>query len=191
PGVVDAVVHVEPGSGQPPSEWKALAVRVRALADGMGIGVHDLHAHAENDGGYAVEVHVEVDADLTLGAAHALTDSFEERVRAEMPEVRSLATHIEPLGEGVPYESGAIQDAAKIRRMAIEIADEVCGPGSCHEVNLHRVGGHLTATLHCALPAEKPLVEAHALAEEVERRLHDEVRQLRRVVVHVEPPGAP
>lgn len=190
PGVVDAVVHVEPGAGQPPSEWQALAVRLRALADGMGIGVHDVHAHAEIEGGYMVEMHVEVDARLALGAAHALVDAFEVRVRAEMPEVRSLVTHIEPLVEGVPAEEGAIRDAASIRRLAVEIADAVCGPGSCHEVTLHHVDGHLEATLHCALPADKPLVEAHALAEEVERRLHDRVRELGRIIVHVEPPEA-
>ncbi|MER3468174.1 MAG: hypothetical protein C4312_06585, partial [Thermoflexus sp.] len=43
PGVVDAVVHIEPWRPPPPSEWEAMAVRLRALADGLGLGVHELH----------------------------------------------------------------------------------------------------------------------------------------------------
>ncbi len=188
PGVVDAVVHVEPGRAGPPSEWQALAVRLRALADGMGIGLHDLHAHAELEGGYTVEMHVEVPANLSLGQAHDLVDTFEQRAREEVPGVRWLATHIEPLRDHVPDEVGGIRGAAALRLLALETADEVCGPGSCHNLELHHTDGHLTATLHCTLPASKPLTEAHALAEEVERRLLDRIRPLRRVVVHVEPP---
>ena len=190
PGVVDAVVHVEPGTGRPLSEWQALAVRLRALADGMGIGLHDLHAHAELEGGYTVEVHVEVEAGLSLGEAHALVDTFERRALEQIPDVRSLVTHIEPLEDQVPGEAGGIRGSAALRRLAVEIADSICGPGSCHDVKLHRTDGHLTATLHCAVPADKSLVEAHALAEEVERQLLDRVRPLQRVVVHVEPPEA-
>jgi divalent metal cation (Fe/Co/Zn/Cd) transporter len=190
PGVVDAVVHVEPGRDAPPSEWQALAVRLRALADGLGVGLHDLHAHAELEGGYTVEMHVEVPAGLSLGEAHALVDTFEQRARVEVPGVRWLATHIEPLREHVPDEAGGIYGSAALRRLAVELADAVCGPGACHDVQLHRTDGHLTATLHCTLPADKPLIEAHALAEEVERRLLEHIRPLRRVVVHLEPPEA-
>jgi divalent metal cation (Fe/Co/Zn/Cd) transporter len=55
-------------------------------------------------------------------------------------------------------------------------------------VILHSVGGHLTATLDVTQPADKPLIEAHALAEAIERRLHAGEADLDRVVVHVEPP---
>jgi cation diffusion facilitator family transporter len=190
PGVVDAVVHIEPGRDRPPTEWQALAVRLRALADGLGLGVHDLHAHVEPGGGYAVETHVEVDASLALGEAHALVDAFEQRVRAELPEVRSFITHIEPIGDHVTGEAGVVLGRAAIQRLALDIADSICGPGSCHDIELHNVDGHLTATLHCALPADVPLVQAHALAERVQRELTDRIRPLQRAVVHVEPPEA-
>jgi divalent metal cation (Fe/Co/Zn/Cd) transporter len=55
-------------------------------------------------------------------------------------------------------------------------------------VELHNVNGHLTATLHVTQSAEKPLTEAHALAETIERELHAHEGFLHRVVVHVEPP---
>ncbi|MFQ5408067.1 MAG: cation diffusion facilitator family transporter [Anaerolineales bacterium] len=188
PGVVDAVVHVEPGLGKPPSEWEALAVRVRAEADALAVGIHDLHIHAEPGNRYAIEMHVEVDAMLTLGAAHALVDQLEARVSAAVPAVASITSHIEPLQPNVPGELGLPFDADELRRTIIAVADAITGPGVAHDVQVHHVDGLLTATVHLTLPAEEPLTTAHARAEEVELRLLSELPQLRRVVVHAEPP---
>ena len=189
PGVVDTVVHIEPGRGETAHRpWEDLSLKLRGLADGMGVGLHDLHAHAERGGGYAVEAHLEVEAALTLGAAHALADDFEKRVLAALPEVRSFVSHIEPLPADLPDEAGRIAHLAALRREITELADKFAGRGACHNVVLHNVGGHLTAHLDLTRPADEPLTAAHALAEAVERELHARERRLRRVVVHVEPP---
>jgi divalent metal cation (Fe/Co/Zn/Cd) transporter len=68
------------------------------------------------------------------------------------------------------------------------IADSVSGSGTAHDIQLHHVDGHLTTSIHLTLPTSQPLTEAHALAEEVERRVTAELLQIKRVVVHVEPP---
>jgi cation diffusion facilitator family transporter len=191
PGVVDTVVHVEPEwAGATLSTWEGLALKFRALADGQGLGLHDLHAHVERDGSIAVEVHLEMAADLTLAEAHAVADNFEARAREAVPALRSLVTHLEPLPTDLPGEAGRMSAARaeRLRRRLIDLANEIAGPGSCHNVALHLVRGHLTATLHITQPAELPLVRAHALAERVERRLHGAEPDLSRVVVHVEPP---
>ncbi|MGH2523485.1 MAG: cation transporter dimerization domain-containing protein, partial [Anaerolineales bacterium] len=189
PGVVDTIVHVEPARPEPAaSPLETIALTLRGLADGLGIGLHDLHAHAERDGGYSVEMHVEVEAGLTLGQAHNLADEFERRARESLPELRSFVTHIEPLPAALPDEAGRIGHTGELRQRITTLADDVAGPGACHNVELHNVEGHLTATLHVTQPADEPLVEAHALAEAIERRLHSHESRLDRVVVHVEPP---
>jgi cation diffusion facilitator family transporter len=193
PGVVDTVVHVEPEwSEEPRSAWEELALKLRSLADGLGLGLHDLHAHVERDGRYAVELHVEMRADLTLAEAHAVADHFERRAQEALPQLASLVTHLEPLPNAVPdetgRESGGGTEAKKQRLKAL--ADDVAGPGACHEVIIHDVSGHLTATLHVTQPGDMPLMEAHALAERIERRLHSHEAWLSRVVVHVEPPDS-
>ena len=71
PGVVDAVVHIEPGQDTPASEWETLAVQLRALADGLGLGVHNLHIDVL-DGGYIVDVDVEIDSSLSLETSHRI-----------------------------------------------------------------------------------------------------------------------
>ena len=107
PGVVETLVHVEPVQPEASSStWQELSLTLRNVADGLGIGLHDLHAHVEQEGGYSVEVHLEVEASLKLGEAHALADEFEHRIRAALPAVRALTTHIEPLRTAFPNESG-------------------------------------------------------------------------------------
>lgn len=191
PGVIDTVVHVEPewanGSA---TAWEEIALKLRGVADGLGLGMHDLHAHAERDGSFAVEVHLEMAADLTLREAHAVANSFEARAREVVPQMRSLVTHLEPLPTSLPDEDSRLapRRLAALKQRLTQLTDELAGPGACHNVVLHSVGGHLTATLQVTQPADLPLTEAHALAEAIERHLHGSEADFDRVVVHVEPP---
>jgi divalent metal cation (Fe/Co/Zn/Cd) transporter len=167
-----------------------LALKLRGLADGHGLGLHDLHAHIEKDGGYSVEMHLELAADLSLGAAHGVADQFEQRARETLPQLRSIVTHLEPLPTSLPGEEARLSPArlARMQARLIALANAVAGQGSCHEVQVHEVAGHLTATLHVTQPPTTPLTEAHTLAERIERELHAREPGLNRVVVHVEPP---
>jgi len=187
PGVMEALVHIEPRAAHT-TPWETLTLQLRAIADALGLGLHDLHAHTERGGGYSLELHLELDSDLTLGEAHARADEFERRVRAALPEVRALVTHIEPLSSHLPKETGPLADYAELRGRIARFSDELAGANACHEVHLHNVSGHLTATLHVTQPAEQPLTQAHALAEAIEQKLHAAEPRLHRVVVHVEPP---
>jgi cation diffusion facilitator family transporter len=187
PGVVEALVHVEPQEVAA-SGWMALAYRLRSLADGSGLGLHDLNAHAEPNGALTLEAHVEVDARLTVGQAHALVDRFEARVRQDLPEVGMIVTHIEPVVETVPDEAGHIARSGEWRRKITVVADQLAGDGATHAVELHHVGGGLTASLHVTQPADLSIVRAHDLAERIELSLHQAHPALKRVVVHVEPP---
>lgn len=187
PGVMETLVHVEPRETLS-TPWEGIAHRLRAIADALGLGLHDLHAHAEREGGYSLEMHLEVAADLSLGDAHARADAFERRVRAALPEVRSLVTHLEPLPAELPDEAGYMAWMGELRGRVTRLADGVAGEGACHQVELHNVGGHITATLHVTQPAAQPLTESHQLAEKIERALHAQELRLHRVVVHVEPP---
>jgi cation diffusion facilitator family transporter len=191
PGVLDTVVHIEPEWAEPGgTAWEEIALRLRAVADGLGLGAHDLHAHFERDGGISVELHLEMAAELTLGEAHAVADHFEARARQVLPDVRQIVTHLEPLPTSLPGEVGGLspQGATRLKAELTALADKVAGVGACHEVQIHNVSGHLTATLHVTQPAEMPLYDAHVLAESIERQLRNHGQALSRIVVHVEPP---
>jgi len=191
PGVVDTVVHVEPEwADDSASVWEGLVLKLRSIADGLGVGIHDLHAHVERDGSFSIEVHLEMAADLTLGEAHAVANTFEEHARAAVPQLSALVTHLEPLPTELSDEDSrmAAPRQAALKERLTKLTDDVAGPGATHNVVLHSLDGHLTATLHVTQPTDKPLTAAHALAEAIERRLQASESSLDRVVVHVEPP---
>ncbi len=188
PSVVETLVHIEP-QAPPETSWEHIMLTLRGLADEHEVSIHDVHIHTEPDGGYALEMHVEVDGGLTLASAHARVDAFEQQAHQRLPHVLSIVTHIEPLPLQVADEAGRIARAADLRARIQAVADDLAGVGACHDVHLHNVGGHITATLHLTQPAATPLTEAHALAERLELALHGAALGLHRVVVHMEPPG--
>jgi cation diffusion facilitator family transporter len=187
PGVVDAVVHIEPGVLPAATRWEAIAVQVRALADGLGLGAHNLHVHP-GERGYTLDVDVEVDASLSLEHSHRIVTEFERRVRAALPDVVEIATHIEPMpavgAEDMPRDT----DAERVRTQIIAIGDRICGPGTTHHIALRRLNGLYDVSLHIVAAGQASIVEAHLLAEEVERQLREEIHSLDEVTVHVEPP---
>lgn len=188
PNVVDTVVHVEPGRLETPSEWEDLSVGLRALADGQGLGLHGLRVHVEPDGNYTAEFHLEVDAGSTLGQAHTQADWLEAQVKSRWPQIETVITHLEPLRADLAGEIGVVPALEDLKRRVTSIAESVVGGGTCRDVSIHNVGGHLSAALRVTLPADLPLVEAHARADAIEREVLAQEPRLERVAVHVEPP---
>ena len=187
PGVVDAVVHVEPGQMPARTRSEAIAVEVRAIADGLGLGVHNLHLHSVEQG-YTLDADVEVDAALSLEASHVQVTEFENRVRAALEDVVELVTHIEPAQAAGAEEVVDDDEAERVRGQIVAIGDRVCGRGAAHHVTLRRLDGRYDVSLHIVAPGQSSVVEAHLLAEEVERQLRETIASLERVTVHVEPP---
>lgn len=187
PGVVDAVVHVEPGLRPAPTRLETIMVQVRAIADGLGLGVHNLHMHPGRDG-YTLDVDVEVEASLSLEASHVQVTAFENRVRAALPDVVEIATHIEPVYSAGAEEVAQDAEADRVRAQIVAVGDRVCGQGATHHVTLRRSEDSYDASLHVVASGQASVIEAHLLAEAVEQRLRGEIDNLDRVTVHVEPP---
>jgi divalent metal cation (Fe/Co/Zn/Cd) transporter len=192
PGLVDAIVNIEPGETPALSDWEAITVRLRAIADGLGLGVHNVHIDVLN-GGYLVDVDVEVTSDLSLTQSHALVSEFEARARRGLPQMTEIVTHIEPTLPGDFPNPLIDDDAAGLRDQILEIADRIGGSNAAHHVILRHSHSpdHIDVSLHCSAPGDSSLIEAHLLAERVERQLRAELPQLDHITIHVEPPGSP
>ncbi len=162
------------------------ALEARAVADGLGLGVHELVAVPTRDG-VRLEMHVEVRGGLSLAEAHALVSQFEERLRARLPEVREVLTHIEPLAA---HGSLAAMDAAEARALqeqALAIARALYPEAGWHHARMRPTLGGYVLTLHCYLPPQTRVEEAHAVAERVETAIRSAHPQIRRVTIHTEP----
>jgi len=188
PDVQDVVIHVEPaGSLSEEKGWGDIAFQLRQLADGLGVGVHDVWAYEVSGGaGFVVEVHLEADGALPLREAHALASLLEERARAEVPHLAELTTHIEPRWQFIQALDSSLEEPL-VTQAVQQVINETLNAQACHQVQVRRSDGGWAVSLHCHLPGEIPLVEAHRIGSRLEARLRERIAGLERVVIHTEP----
>lgn len=186
PTLKDITVHVEP-SHTVPSEMtqEGVALQLRRLADGLGLSAHHVWV-SERNGEYAVSVHLEMDGALTLREAHALATALEERALSEIRNVVEVITHIEPHG-GLAYTKPASQPPADVSAAVLALIDGELGAGACHTVQVHDGSAGKLLSLHCYLPGELPLDEAHRVTDRLQHELYARIDGLQSVVVHAEP----
>lgn len=188
PDLEDVVIHVEPaGSVSEETPWGDIAVKLRQLADGLGVEVHDVWAHeVSGDAGYVVEVHLEADGALPLREAHALATSLEEQAHLKVPNLAELTTHIEPWGQ-LTQALGSDLEEPQVIQAIQQVINETLNTEACHQIQVRRSGEGWAVSMHCHLPGEIPLAEAHRIGTRLETRLRERIAGLERVVIHTEP----
>jgi cation diffusion facilitator family transporter len=176
PGI-DVVVHVEPREG-------AGALRERVLAAALTVShVRELHnlKVLDVDGSIEVALHVKLPGDLPLEQAHDIAERVEAAIRSEVPEVKSVQTHLEPLRETAAGEEIDIDTAA------IEMAVREETGAEPREVRFVRTDDGIVVFLTLGLPRAGSLADAHGQASAIEERVRDAVPAIADVVVHTEP----
>ena len=176
PGI-DVVVHVEPGEG-------AGALRERVLAAALTVShVRELHnlKVLDVDGRIEVALHLKLPGDLPLDQAHEIAEQVEAAIRADVPEVRSVQTHLEPLRETAAGEEIDIDTAAIEALVRDETGAEP------RELRFVRTDDGIVVFLTLALPAAGSLTDAHGQASAIEERVRGAVPAIADVVVHTEP----
>jgi cation diffusion facilitator family transporter len=175
----DVVVHVEPRSSD-------AEIRERAHAAALGVRrVREIHnVSVLNVGGTTeIALHLKLPGSLSLEEAHLVASEVERAIVEAVPEVRSVQTHLEPLGEeGVGAELEAADAAAAIRR----IVADACGTGP-RALRLLETPEGAVVFLTVGLDPSSTLAEAHARASQIEERIRSERPDISEVHVHTEP----
>ena len=176
----DVVVHVEPQEDE-------TAIRDRAHAAALGVpSVREVHNVSVLDVGGRTEVslHLKLPGEVTLEEAHEVANQVESAIAAAVPEVDSVQTHIEPLGEAV--EGKPIVDDQAERNVVLRIVREVTGEEP-RELRFVRTDEGLLAYLTLGLDPSSQLADAHARASEIEERIRRARPDIADVIVHTEP----
>nr|MDO8115202.1 cation-efflux pump [Candidatus Sigynarchaeota archaeon] len=182
----DVTIHVEPdGSSTHNTSQEALAIPLRRIAMGLGASMHDVWAHIVN-GQYYVETHVELDGSLPLRYAHEIITKIEERARAEIPNLKTITTHIEPAGLLTSVDKTTQKDE-DLKNDIMKTVQEIDIIRTCHDVQIHRDEGRLVLSLHINLSGDIPLTDAHQITLRLETRLREKIPGLSRVIIHAEP----
>ena len=180
----DVVVHVEPADG--PSDGVVSAVRLLAVRHGLsahGIRVYDLA------GSRTLELHLEVSDRLRLDEAHEQATAFEKDLVDNLPDVHSIQTHLEPIGEVSVRRKASRLNEKQVLEALREISQAKRWPCLIHDARVQRVGGEISLSFHCGLAPETSINEAHRIAEQVEKAVRARIPSLGRVLIHVEPAG--
>jgi divalent metal cation (Fe/Co/Zn/Cd) transporter len=181
----DVVVHVDPVQ----RSGESLSQTVTAIAARLGLRTHDVHAHEVWDR-YFVDLHVEVPDELTLGQAHDRVSRLEVAVREELPQVRDIHSHIEPLAAPVvPVSPLDELEEKRLRAQIQAVVREVAGLDGYSRLHIRPGAGGYDLALHCLADPDLPVAEAHRLADQVEKLLHVRIPGIKRVLVHVTPEG--
>jgi len=176
----DVVVHPIPRA---PRE-ENLFDRIRGVAARSNLTVHEVSV--QDFGGFLhVEQHLELDEGMPLKDAHDLVTRLEGDIRAEVPEISSILTHIE--SEPAHIEAtDEIRDPgleSRLRRIASEFPEIL----DMHEIRLKRAGSHINVSCHCTLPDTLPLSRVHDISTELEIRFKQQAPELFKVLIHTEP----
>jgi len=177
------VVHVDPV----PQAEESLAQTVGAIAAQLGLRTHNVHAH-EVRGRYYVDLHVEVPADLTLDQAHDRVSRLELALRDELPEMRDIHSHIEPISEpAVPVVALDAREEEELRAQIVALAGEIPGLRGYSGLQIRSGPDGYEVTFNCLADPELSVTQAHRLADEVEKQLRARIPGVSQVLVHLEP----
>jgi cation diffusion facilitator family transporter len=178
----DVVVDTAPHSPSPDD----LVERIRSIAHRENFHVHDVTA-IEVKGRPQIDLDIEVDPALELATAHERATSLEALVRRELPEVRDINVHIEPMRKKVVSAQDAPRIQADMERALREVVRGTPGVIDCHSIDAHRVGSEVVVTVHCTLQPGLSVERAHDITERLELKLRERVQRNIRVNIHAEP----
>jgi cation diffusion facilitator family transporter len=164
---------------------ESLFDRVRAVATRSNLNVHDISVQ-DIDGALHVEQHVELDERMELKEAHDRVTRLESEMRAEIPEISSILTHIESEPATIESTDGIVKSPGyerAVQTVTATFPDVI----DAHDLLFKRVGGKLYLSLHCTMRDDLPLARVHDIQTAVESRIRQELPDVFRVLIHPEP----
>ncbi len=179
----DVVVHVEPEA----RDNEPLQTTIRVLAARQGLGAHGIRIY-QDAADLAVELHLEVSDTLSVSEAHDQVTAFERELRADIPQLKRIVTHIEPTGSNVEKYPALPTGKPEVERALRKFGRQQLPPVNVHDISVQRTGDELAVSCHCTLDPAITITDAHEMTERMESDLRSKVSQIGRVVIHVEPP---
>ncbi len=181
----DVVVHTVPTA----TLGESVFDRIRAVASRSNLAIHDVSVQ-EYNGGLHVEQHLEVPETLSLREAHEIATQLETAIRAEVPRIATLLTHIE--SEPATIATAASMEASKnLEQQLKQTASHFPEIMDVHEITVTRGHGgaanSVQVNCHCTLPDELPMEAVHEIITNFESEFRLDHPQVSRVLIHPEP----
>ena len=180
-GEADVSVTTVPRAGS----RETIFDRIRAAALRNNVSVHDISVQ-DLDGKIHVEMDVELNETLTLLAAHDRVTALEDDIRAHVPEIASILSHIENEPATIEASQEILEDAemeAALHRLGTLFPEIV----DIHDVVIKSMKQRLYLSCHVTMKDDLTLARVHEVQTDLEIRLLNAAPQLYRVLIHPEP----
>jgi len=178
----DVIVHVEPNEhGQTLTE--------RVLAAALSVpGVRQAHNVTvfQMNGSTEVTLHLKLPPTLTLAKGHAVAGQVEDAIRTAAPQVTAVQTHLEPFDQEVRAGPLAADLAERLASSVRSIVARIAG-SEPRELRFVDSDLGIVGFVTLALPADRSVADAHRIASKIEQAIHNQVPEIRELVVHTEP----
>jgi len=181
----DIIIHTK--SIQLDSE--TIIESVQVLAAKSGLSIHGVVVDTMDDKKY-ISYDLELPGSLTIAEVHNMATRLEDNIKKEFGEEVELNCHMEPLRTDAILSSKVTE---KERENIMDIINRADGQikeiKKVHNVLIRRIDGGYFVSLHCLSPSDLDLDTSHTAANRFEYLIRKEMKEIRRVIVHVEPEG--
>jgi cation diffusion facilitator family transporter len=177
----DVVVHSVPTA----TLAESVHDRVRAVAARANLSIHEV-SFQQYDNALHLELHLEVDEKLTLRAAHEIVTRLEANIRAEIPGIASILTHIESEPATIERPAALERDRA-LERTLRGVAAAFPEILDIHDIQVTRHHDRSQVNCHCTLPDELPMAQVHQVITALENAFKLEAPEVSRLLIHPEP----
>lgn len=177
----DVIVHSVPTA----SVSESAHDRVRAVASRANLSIHEVSLQ-QFDGALHLELHLELPEDLSLRRAHDIVTGLEANIRAEVPQIASILTHIE--SETAVIESPAPLDSdRRMMRLLRHAAARFPEVLDIHDIQVTRHHDRMQVNCHCTLADDLPMARVHQVITALENAFKLEAPEVARLLIHPEP----
>lgn len=156
---------------------KGIAARIGPEVAGIpGVTAVDRIRVRQSGPATFVDVTLAVPRTASLAEAHEIAARAEAAVQRLIPHT-DVMVHIDP--------------AVKNDKSLVELVRSVAGQEglSVHGLRIHDVRGQLALEMHAEVPDDLTVSQAHERVTVLEKSLNEQARELRNIVIHIEPVG--
>lgn len=160
---------------------------IQILAHLHNVSVHDITIHLIENKKY-INFDLEVEASLSLFEAHEIATKLEESIKKEFGDDIEINTHIEPLRSNIL--EGKKVDKTEQEKIILEIkniANDFKNINEPHDIDIRKIDEKIFISLHAYSQGETLLEKAHDEAGDLEYLIKQKIKNVARVVVHLEP----
>lgn len=180
---VDVIIHSEPCV----SSDESVVDKVRMIVLEKGLRApHNLEVH-QVDGKYYIDFDLEHFKGKSFVEAHDLTSEIENEIRRTIPDVGKITIHMEEIQTG---QAGYAREGKYTEKLKENIKEFVLSDKrvkSCSEMDIMGIGDKFNLSLTCQFDRNKTLDEVHQIISELESKIYDKFKEIRRAIIHAEP----